>query len=175
MNQWEQKIRASESFLHKNRLTIHKDKTKSPKPDLLGYDNEDTMLAEFMTWANNTHIYPSLRRTVFHVENEGNIGGEEGARQGAQSKAKGKKKGVLDVTSVYLGVTCFLEFKLKSGTFSDEQLDFISDVTSWGMDVFIIVNFDFFKFVYENIVMKGVRLGGSVWVNEAQIRAKLGH
>ena len=128
------------------------------------------MLSEFMVWVNNTYIDPALRISVFHVENEGNFGGKQGMISGAISKAKGKKKGVLDVPSVYLGMLCFLEFKIQDREFSDEQLFFIKCLISWKVDVFIIKKFDFFKFVFEEIIMKKTYLGGGVWNSINQIK-----
>ncbi len=169
MNQWEQKIRLKESKLHTDRQT----KSGTKKPDLLGYELEDVMLSDFMVWAFNTHTDPQLRRCVFHIENEGTFGGKFGAMQGAISKGKGKRKGVLDVESVYLGLDCWLEFKLLNGGFEKEQLDFISDLISWNKDVYIIRCFDFFKFVFEEIIMKGTRLGGGVWTTIEQVKNQL--
>lgn len=168
MNFWEQKIRHKESELHTNL------KTKSGKklPDLIGYNSEDLQLSDYMVWAYNTHNDPILRQSYFHVKNEGTRGGMEGARDGAIDKGKGKKKGVLDVESVYLGNMLWFEFKPSWGKFSDEQLTFISSLIGWKKDVFIIKEnqFDFFKYIFENILMRGIALGGGVWTSIEQVK-----
>jgi len=163
-------IRFRESELHTNRKT----KSGKPKPDLLGYDNEDLMLSDYMVYLSNSGINEDAIKTIFHIENEGTRGGKEGAIDGAIGKGKGKKKGVLDVESVYLGITNWLEFKLKDGVFSDEQLDFIRLVTSWGQPVFIIRDFDFFWLVIVEIILKGIRLKGGVYSSIEQVlKAKI--
>ncbi len=174
MNIWEQKIRIKESEIHTDLFVQHKNGTKSPKPNIVGYLKEDAMLSDYMVWLNNTHTDDQIRRSIFHIENEGTFGGKYGAMQGAISKGKGKKKGVLDVCSVYMGNVLFMEFKLNSsGTFSDEQLDIIGDLQSWSICVFVIRSFDFFKFCIEEVILKGLRLGGGIWVNREQIKNKL--
>ncbi len=171
MNQWEKKIIFKEVEVHTNR------KTKKGKllPDLVGYNNEDLMLSDYMVWVTNTH--PVLDLSIFHIENEGNTGGLQGSIQGAISKGKGKKKGVLDVESIYLGIMNWLEFKLSDVSFSQEQIDFIGNLISWNCDVFIIKDregcFSFFKYVIESVILKGIKLGGGVWTNIEQIKAKI--
>ena len=156
-----EQIRIRESEIHTNRTT----KSGKPKPDLFGYEDEDLMLSDYMTHLSNhfKHTNPELDKTIFHIENEGNSGGDWGKIQGAISKGKGKKKGVLDVESVYLGITNWLEFKLHDGDFSDEQLDFIGLITAWGQPVFIIRDFDFFWWVICEVVLKGIKVKGGVY------------
>lgn len=154
MNKLEQKIRDKEATVD-------------------GYKLEDLMLSDFMVWLYNTYIQPEIRISIFHIENEGSFGGEYGAMQGAISKGKGKRKGVLDVCSVYEGILSWMEFKLpKIGKFSNEQLTFIGLQVGWDRDVFIIRNFDFFKFVVENILLQGVYLGGGIFTTIEQVKIK---
>lgn len=168
INEWEKTIRFREIEIHTNLVVRHKDGTTSPKPDIIGYLDEDTMLADYMVWLHNTHEWS--RNCIFHIENEGNSGGLQGKIQGARSTAKGKKKGVLDVESVYLGLTIFLEFKLISGTFSNEQIDIIKTWSSWGIDIYIIRNFDFFKYVIEEVIYKRVSKFGMVIGEKGAVR-----
>ena|ERR1700735_2296254 len=162
-----QQIRIRESELHTGRQT----KSGKPKPDLLGYEDEDLMLSDFMTYLSNEmkHKNPELDKTIFHIENEGNSGGKMGAIAGAISKGKGKKKGVLDVESVYLGITNWMEFKLADGEFSDEQLDFIRLVVGWGQAVFIIRNFDFFWWVVIEVILAGKKVKGGVYTAKFEL------
>ena len=167
-----QRIYSREKELHTGRLT----KTLKPKPDLLGYDNEDLMLSDYMVAFNNLYINknPHFVRNVFHIENEGNFGGSFGSFSGAVSKGKGKKKGVLDVECVYLGLMSWMEFKTNEGKFSDEQILFIQDMVSNGIDVFIICNnFDLFMFVIKEIWEKRISLGGGIWKSIEQVKNKL--
>lgn len=139
-----------------------------------GYEKEDLMLSDFMVHLNNTFkdTNPDFVKTIFHIENEGNTGGDWGKIQGAISKGKGKKKGVLDVLNVYININ-WMEFKLIGKGFSDEQLDFIRLVISWGQPVFIIRTFDFFWYVVNEIFLKGVKLKGRIYTNIEQIKGEL--
>ena len=183
MNKHETKIRYEESKLHTGLFIAHKNGTKTSLPDSTGYQNEDLMLSDFMVWLNNTHIinqvqlknqkYVNELMSIYHIENEGTTGGKLGAIQGAISKGKGKKKGILDLHCCLFGLNCYLEAKLINGTFSDEQLYFISLLISWNIDVFIFRKFDFFKFVIESVILKRIYLGGGVWNSIEQIEGKL--
>ena len=183
MNKWESKIRCEESKIHTGLFVQHRDKIKTSLPDAVGYQDEDLMLSDFMVWLNNTHIINPVQlkngkfvnelMSIYHIENEGTTGGKLGAIQGAISKGKGKKKGILDLHCCLFGLNCYLEAKLESGTFSDEQLYFISLLVDWNIDVFIFRKFDFFKFVIEQVILKKIYLGGGVWNSVEQIKAKL--
>ena len=182
MNKWEAKIRFKEAEVHSDNFIKHKDGSKTKKPDTIGYNNEDLMLSDFMVWLSNTHSInanpirlkngtdTSELISIFHIENEGNSTGLGGLIQGAISKGKGKKKGVLDNLSLYLGIPNWMEFKLEDGTFSDEQLYFISLMCGWNIPVFIIRKFDFFKFVIEEVILVGKKLVGGIYTNIEQVK-----
>ena len=176
MNKWESKIRFKEKEVHPDNK--------------IGYNNEDLMLSDFMVWLTNTHkinpLYLKPNATnpkdkkpvnelmsIFHIENEGTFGGDYGSMQGAISKGKGKKKGILDNMSCYLGILNFLEFKLDGGVFSDEQLYFISLLVKWNVPVFIIRDFEMFRFAIEEVILKGIKLKGLVYTNTNQIKTQI--
>ena len=96
----------------------------------IGYQSEDEMLADFMTWARNEH--PQLRKFIFHIENEGYSSSALARMKGAQGLAKGKLKGVFDVLCVKGNKMRWAEFKLpKTGVWSPEQKELKS---LWGAE-----------------------------------------
>ena len=136
-NQWEQTIRNSES--------------KRNQDGTIGYKSEDKMLSEFMIWARNT--YPKLRKTLFHIENEGVRGGEHGAEDGARSLAKGKLSGVPDVCCVLPSHPCFIEFKLPKGVYSPKQKELIDYWKEIGVVVYECRNFKDWQAIVEDKIL----------------------
>ncbi len=179
INKWEQKIRISENEIHSDL----KNRKGEYLPPVKGYVVEDLMLSDCMVWLNNTHTPNQIKLkngkivndliSIYHIENEGTFGGQYGAMQGAISKGKGKKKGILDIHCCYLGLNCYIEAKLENGVFSDEQLHFITLLISWKIDVFVFRNFDFFKYIIEEVILKRRYLGGGVFNTVEQIKTRI--
>ncbi len=150
----EKRIIAKELEVH-HRFVSHKDGTKTPYTQV-GYLLEDQMLADFMTWAKNEH--PQIRKSIFHIENEGDRSSDFARFKGAQSLSKGKLKGVFDVCCVYEGRLSFAEFKLKGGSWSKEQVELRDLWGDWAIPIIEITNFADWKYYIRNFVLRIVEI-----------------
>lgn len=125
------------------------------------YTKEDILLADCMTWAKNT--YPQIRKAIFHIKNEGDSGSKFAKIKASQDLAKGKLKGVFDVQSVYMGHIVFIEFKLPHTNLSPAQLELAELWSGWSIPIFIVDNFDDFKYIIEKVILTGHLWYGGIY------------
>lgn len=147
----EEQIRAKEKQAHFNVAYKYKGKTLyHPKID--GYLTEDLMQADFYQWAVNYH--PALRGFIFHIKNEGDSGSSFARLKAAQDTSKGKLPGVFDNLSVYKNRMVFIELKLPSGTWSDDQKKLKALWETQGIEVLECRTFDRWKWIIEEYILK---------------------
>ena len=108
---------------------------------------EERMQSECFRWFWNE--YPSLRRMLFHVDNN-----SWNQIIGARKKALGVVAGVSDMIFIVESAVWFLEAKTEDGVQSQEQIDFMEKVMMRGHQYRIFRNLQQFKDIIWSIIGK---------------------
>lgn len=111
-------------------------------------ETEGKLQADCFQWFNNT--YPHLRGLLYHVPN----GEKRDPITANLLKAKGVVAGVLDLQFHYRSRTYFLELKKPNGEgrLSDDQLKMIKQLDTQRFMVWVINDFETFKYIIGCIV-----------------------
>ena len=107
--------------------------------------SEDTLLSECFIWHWNT--FPSLRKLLFHIPNEGN----RGKLGGAVMKAKGVVAGVSDFIYLHPNGAYLLEAKTETGKQSPSQKEWQSVVTNAGYVYLVFRTLEEFQEIIQKI------------------------
>ncbi|RPH85505.1 MAG: VRR-NUC domain-containing protein [Chroococcales cyanobacterium metabat2.561] len=101
--------------------------------------SEDALQQKCFVWYNNT--YPQYRGLLFHVPN----GGARNGREAKKFSMLGVVAGVSDFIFLWRGKTHLIELKADKGRQSDDQINWMSLVTTNGFQYYIIRSLEMFK------------------------------
>jgi len=119
--------------------------------DEVGYEKEDTFLADCMGWLRDAH--PELSFAVFHIANEGSSESLESRMRGSKNLTIGVLSGVPDVCSVWKGCIHWIEFKLPGRGLTGNQPAIHKLWESFGLNMHICDNFKHWKFIIEKLIL----------------------